>query len=141
MSDHAGSDTGVLIAWCLVPTTGGPAPTPTSTPPAPTPTPQPGCTSYTGSLSGTGASQYQPDGSYYYSSGSGMHQGTLTGPANADFDLYLQKWNGSFWLVVASSLGFTSNEQIAYSGSSGYYRYRVYSYSGSGSYTLCIRTP
>ena len=99
------------------------------------------CTSYSGSLSGTGASAYQPGGSYYYSSVSGTHTGALTGPSGADFDLYLQKWNGSSWSNVKSSEGSTSTENISYSGTSGYYRYRVYSYSGSGSYTLCITKP
>jgi vibriolysin len=99
------------------------------------------CTSYSGSLSGTGSSQYQPNGSYYYSSTSGTHTAALTGPSGTDFDLYLQKWNGSSWSNVKSSLGSTSTENISYSGTSGYYRYRVYSYTGSGSYNLCITKP
>ena len=94
------------------------------------------CTEYTGSLSGTGASQIQPNGTYYFSSVSGTHRGWLQGPANADFDLYLQKWNGFFWQTVAVSESVTSTEQIAYTGTIGYYRWRVYSYSGSGSYVL-----
>ncbi|HEX6235389.1 MAG TPA: S1 family peptidase [Jiangellaceae bacterium] len=109
-------------------------------------TPPPtGCSSYpnvfTGSLSGTGSYQYQPNGSYFYSSRSGTHQGCLSGPSSADFDLYLQRWNGSSWATVASSTGSTSSETISYNGSTGYYRYVVYSYSGSGSYTLGIRVP
>ncbi len=108
-----------------------------------TPPPPPSCsgTTYTGSLSGTGANAYQPDNSYYYSSTSGTHTGALTGPSSADFDLYLQKWNGSSWANVASSLGTTSTENISYSGTAGYYRWRIYSYSGSGSYTLCTTRP
>jgi hypothetical protein len=42
---------------------------------------------------------------------------------------------------VASSTGSTSSESLSYNGSTGYYRYVVYSYSGSGSYTLGIRVP
>lgn len=99
------------------------------------------CTSYSGSLSGSGAQAYQPNGSYYQSTVSGTHTGKLTGPAGADFDLYLQKWNGSSWAQVAASEGSTSTENISYSGTSGYYRYRVYAYSGSGSYSLCITKP
>ena len=38
------------------------------------------CTEYTGSLSGTGASQYQPNGTYYFSNVSGTHRGWLQGP-------------------------------------------------------------
>ncbi len=113
---------------------------PTNTPVPPTATPSGGYT-YTGTLSGTGQSQYQPNGSYYYVASSGTHTGSLTGPSNADFDLYLQKWNGSSWATVRSSLGSTSTEYISYSGTSGYYRWRVYSYSGSGSYTLVTTRP
>lgn len=96
---------------------------------------------FTGSLTGTGANAYQPNGSYYQSTISGTHTGGLTGPAGADFDLYLQKWNGSSWVNVASSLGSTSTENISYSGTAGYYRWRIYSYSGSGSYSLCTTRP
>ncbi len=98
-------------------------------------------TLYTGSLSGTGASQIQPNGTYYYSSVSGTHQGCLRGPINADFDLYLQKWNGLTWSNVASSLSSTSNENISYNGTAGYYRWRIYSYSGSGSYEFYMVKP
>jgi Zn-dependent metalloprotease len=100
------------------------------------------CTNYTGTLSGTGASQIQPGGTYYYSSVSGTHTGKLTGPASgADFDLYLQKWNGSAWANVASGTGSTASENVTYSGTSGYYQWKVTSYSGSGSYSLCISHP
>jgi subtilisin family serine protease len=91
---------------------------------------------YAGTLSGTGASQYQPNGSYYYSSVSGTHKGCLVGPGGTDFDLYLQKWNGSTWVIVARGETATSNETITYSGTAGYYRFQVYSYSGSGSYNF-----
>ena len=97
-----------------------------------------GCTSVSGSLSGTGANYYTP---YYQSTVSGTHTGNLTGPSSADFDLYLQKWNGSSWTSVKSSESSTSTESISYSGTSGYYRWRVYSYSGSGSFTLCTTKP
>jgi subtilisin family serine protease len=101
-----------------------------------------GCTLYTGSLSGTGQSSYQPNGTYYYSSVSGSQQGWLQGPSSgADFDLYLYKWNGSSWVVVASSESSTANETISYSGTAGYYEWEVYSYSGSGSYNLWLKHP
>ena len=99
------------------------------------------CTEYTGSLSGTGASQYQPNGTYYFSNTSGTHRGWLQGPANADFDLYLQKWNGFWWVTVAVSESVTSTEQIAYTGTPGYYRWRVYSFSGSGAYDFWLQRP
>ncbi len=100
-----------------------------------------GYTEYSGNLSGTGASAYQPDGSYYHSASSGSHLGQLSGPAGADFDLYLQKWNGNSWSNKASSESASSSESISYSGTSGYYRWKVSSYSGAGDYSLCLSTP
>ena len=100
------------------------------------------CTSYSGTLSGAGAYQYQPNGNYYYTPVSGTHHGWLRGPASgADFDLYLYKWNGFSWSLVARSDGTTATEEIAYSGTAGYYLWKVSDYSGSGSYTLWLQTP
>jgi len=105
--------------------------------------PQDSCSGvpYGGSLSGKGATQYQPNGTYYYSSKSGIHSGCMTGPGNADFDLYLMKWNGNGWTDVAKSESPTSSESISYGGSAGYYAWRVISWSGSGSYTLSLTHP
>jgi streptogrisin C len=109
-----------------------------------TPPPTTGCSGYeltrTGSLS-SGASAIQPDGSYYYSSASGTHSACLDGPSGVDFDLYLQKWNGSAWSSVASGTTANPDETVTYSGTAGYYRYQVLSYSGSGSYTLGFSNP
>jgi serine protease len=99
------------------------------------------CTAYTGTLSGAGDADYHPNGTYYYSSLSGTHRGWLRGPAGTDFDLYLQRWNGFAWATVARAEGVTSEEQIAYSGTAGYYRWRVVSYAGSGSYTFWLQRP
>ncbi len=99
-----------------------------------------GYTEYTGSLTGTGDDEFEPDDTYYYTGSSGVHAGELDG-AGPDFDLYLRKWQGNRWVNVASSTSSNSQESISYSGSSGYYTWRVYSYSGSGSYSLCLSTP
>ena len=100
------------------------------------------CTLVTGSLSGTGTRAFVPTGSYYYSSVSGTHRGWLRGPTSgADFDLYLQKWNGSAWVDVAAGESATSNEDVSYSGTAGYYRWEIYSYSGSGSYNFWYARP
>ncbi len=100
------------------------------------------CTSVSGSLSGTGAEFFAPSSSGYVSSISGTHTGKLTGPATGvDFDLYLQKWNGSSWANVAQGISSTATENVTYSGTSGTYRWRVYAYSGSGSFTLCTTQP
>jgi hypothetical protein len=99
------------------------------------------CTSYTGTLSGAGAYQYQPNGTYYYTAVSGTQHGWLRGPSGADFDLYLYKWNGFAWAVVGRSEGSTATEEIAYAGTAGYYLWKVSDYSGSGGYTLWLQTP
>nr|WP_308167771.1 trypsin-like serine protease [Catellatospora tritici] len=87
----------ILQAFSLTLMTSG------TTPPS-SPPPTGGCSGYeytrSGSLS-SGASAYQPDNSYYTSTVSGTHRGCLVGPAGTDFDLYLQKWNGSAWVNVA----------------------------------------
>lgn len=99
-----------------------------------------GCTEYTGSLSGSSDYDVQPNGTYYYSA-AGAQKGWLEGPAGTDFDLYLYKWSGSRWSRVASSTSASSSESINYNGTSGYYYWRVTSYSGSGSYQLWLDTP
>ncbi len=122
-------------------TTPTPTPTPTSTS---TPTPTPGCAlteKYSCSLSGTDDYDDHPNGTYFYTSSSGTHRGCLTGPAGADFDIRLYKWNGSSWSIVARGEGETSTENVSYSGTAGYYYWRVRSYSGSGSYSFQMQRP
>jgi Zn-dependent metalloprotease len=110
----------------------------------PDPDPEPGATtcedaSATGTTS-AGASSYQPsaDG---ITAGAGTIVGCLTGPSGADFDLYLQQWNGSTWTDVASSESATSTESISYAATAGTYRWEVYGYGGSGSFTLGYGVP
>ncbi len=127
-------------AWCAV----GVGSCPGGSTPTPTPTPTPGNCSggtYTGTLTGAGDDEIEPNGTYYQSFSSGTHAATLTGPAGTDFDLRLYRWNGASWSVAASSLGSTSNESISYNGTAGYYYWRVNSYSGSGAFSLCTRRP
>ena len=83
-----------------------------------------------------------PQRPYYYSAVAGTHRGCLRGPASgADFDLALYRWNGFSWARVAVSQSTSSSEDITYSGTAGYYYWRVYSYSGSGSYTFGMTRP
>jgi hypothetical protein len=94
------------------------------------------CQKYTGSLSGSGDSKWQPDGNYYWSNG-GLQEGWLTGAS--DFDLYLYRWNGDKWVIVKSSqTSGTSTEHLSYNASSGYYIWKVKSHSGSGSYSFYL---
>jgi aqualysin 1 len=99
------------------------------------PPPPPSGDTYTGTFTSSRTNQYQPSTTGFSYTG-GTLKGTLGGPSNADFDLFLQKLNGSSWSTVARSEGATSSENITYSAGSGTYRWRVYSYSGTGSYSL-----
>ncbi|HEX5724023.1 MAG TPA: S8 family peptidase, partial [Longimicrobiaceae bacterium] len=99
----------------------------------PPPPPPPTGTTYTGFLSGAGDSDDQPNGTYYQSTVSGTHLGVLDGPTGADFDLYLYKWNGFSWSIVARAETAAPDETINYSGTAGYYIWEIYAYSGSGS--------
>ncbi|HSN17559.1 MAG TPA: Ig-like domain-containing protein, partial [Gammaproteobacteria bacterium] len=100
-----------------------------------------GYTTFTGSIS-QGSDVYEPNNTYYYSSTSGTHSGLLSGPAGKDYDLYLYKWSSTYgWRVVASSTGTTDSETINYSGTSGYYEWDIYAYSGSGTFQFCLKHP
>lgn len=107
-----------------------------------------GCTAYSGSVPGSGYSSWQPNGSYYQSTSAGYHRGWLRGQAGADFDLYLYKWGWDWnsyryaWIPVYWNTNTTSNEDVSYYDSvGGYYTWRVYSRSGSGSYNLWLQAP
>jgi aqualysin 1 len=103
--------------------------------------PPPTGTTYTGTLSGTGISQYQPSTTGFTITATTILKAQLSGPSGVDFDLYLQKRSSTgTWSSVSSSLGVTASESITYTGTAGTYRWRVYAYSGSGSYTL-VTTP
>lgn len=104
----------------------------TPAPPTPAPTP---VREYTGTLS-QGQVAVQPQGSSFTAS-SGTVTGQLSGPSTADFDLYLQRWNGSSWVYVASSEGPGSTETVRYEvRQQSTLRWVVYAYSGGGSYRL-----
>ena len=95
---------------------------------------------HTNYLSGTGVTQYQPCGTYYWGN-TGNQLGSLRGPAGTDFDLYLWRWNGSSWVQVASATSVSNNEDITYNGAAGWYLWGVYSYSGSGTYHFYKASP
>lgn len=96
---------------------------------------------YDGNLSGTGDNEIEPNGTYYYVGSSGTHSGELTGPNGTDFDLVLYKWLSGRWTQVSSSTSSSSIEEINYTSSAGYYYWDVNSYSGSGAYSFCLKTP
>ncbi|MCP3141563.1 PKD domain-containing protein [Pyxidicoccus xibeiensis] len=103
-----------------------------------------GCpgTLYTGTFSGaTGQTQIHPGGTYYQSTTGGTHAACLTGPTGTDFDLYLDRWDGTTWVQVAASESASSVESISYPGTAAYYRFRVVNYAGVGAYNLTISRP
>lgn len=113
--------------------------------PPPTPQPQPGapctgCESYDGNLSGPGAGAYLPNGTYYFAK-AGTHKAWMRGPGGTDFDLYLWKWNGLGWEVVANSASESNEESATYNGGEGYYIWIVESYSGSGAFRFWLQRP
>ena len=87
-----------------------------------------------------GSSTYKPSSSGF-TAAAGTINGCLTGPSGVDLDLYLQRLSGGSWVDVAASESATSTETIAYSAAAGTYRWDVYAYSGSGSFTLKYDTP
>ncbi len=61
---------------------------------------------------------------------------SMTGPGDADFDLYLYDEDGN---IVAYSEEYTSSETIVYSAPyEGYYYVNPYAFEGSGPYTLSV---
>ena len=77
----------------------------------------------------------------YFLAGNGNVNLQMNGPATADFDLYLYKYIGNAWKVVATSAGRSPSETISYAGTSGYYYAQVKAYAGSGNYSLKYSFP
>ena len=146
----SGSSNLLLYSYTDPVGSGDPSPTPTPTPtpiptptPTPTPAPTPGSscsgTNFNGSVA-SGLSSYQSS-TQGFSARNGNYLGTLSVPLGTQLKLYLEKKKGSKWSSVANSPGGTSAQTISYAGSSGSYRWRVLSLSGSGNYSLCSTTP
>jgi len=96
------------------------------------------CSQYSGTLSGTYHLNVQPVGTYYFSP-AGTHNGWLTGPEQANFDLYLLQWSGFRWVTVAKSLKPGSEESITYQGTGGYYAWIIFSHEGGGGYAFWLQ--
>ncbi len=73
--------------------------------------------------------------------GAGNFSLRLTGPAGANFQLYLYKYLAGGWTQVAAGTGATATESISYNGTAGYYYAKVTSASGGGAYTLVYNFP
>jgi serine protease len=127
--------TGIVDALAAVNAATGGGPTPGACPA--------GYTTFTGSLSSVNASVYAPSTSGA-AAAAGVLSGRLTGPTSSsvDLDLYLQRRNSSgTWTQVGASESTSSVEAIDFNGTAATYRWRVYSYAGTGSFTLCTKTP
>jgi hypothetical protein len=77
----------------------------------------------------------------FLQAGHGLYNLKLKGPARANFDLELYKSVNGAWTRVAASTGPSSNEQLRYEGSAGYYYFQVTAKSGSGDFTLSYTVP
>lgn len=74
-----------------------------------------------------------------YQLSAGLQRLELTGPEDADFDLYLYvKNSNNQWDNVKSSLDYKSEEELEYRDNGGEYMAVVRSFSGSGNYKLTI---
>lgn len=95
--------------------------------------------SYADTVASTGA--YKVTNPLY--SNAGVHWGHLDGPESQDFDLILETATSSSgpWTTVTSSAEVSSVEQINTSAAAGWYRWKVTSYSGSGSFSFCAQDP
>jgi streptogrisin C len=66
----------------------------------------------------------------------GWHCGTVQAKnQTVNYAQGLQKWHGGSWVDVAAGRTANPDETITYSGTAGCYRYEVYAYSRSGSYS------
>jgi hypothetical protein len=96
----------------------------------------------TGALSGTGVNSYQPDGNFWYQANAGYIIGWLAGTSGTDPDLYLERWDGSAWVFAAASTTTSFRDRVVFNGAGAtYFRWRVYAFSGGGSYDLWANHP
>jgi hypothetical protein len=101
----------------------------------------PGCEYYTSTLTGPGDGDLR-----VFFTNTATHQAILRGPSGANFDLYLFRFDHVEWRWThVAGLGLngpTSDEEIQYAGSAGYYLWVIYSAQGSGPYEAWIaQTP
>ncbi|QXJ25709.1 S1 family peptidase [Actinomadura graeca] len=83
----------------------------------------------------SGSSAHEPDGGFT-TTASGPLSACLDAFDGVDFDLYLEKKDGSTWTTVAGSTDPEPNETLTFEGAPGTYRWRVHAYDGSGAFTL-----
>lgn len=101
--------------------------------PGPDPDPKPDDQIYEGRVN-SNSSSFQPSSKGFQWNGGNL-KGVLSSSAT-DLDLYLQKRVNNRWVDVAASVNNASNETIDFNAASGTYRWDIYAYRGSGTYTL-----
>lgn len=78
----------------------------------------------------TGEHKYFPRNGFDFAGGT--IKGKLTGPDQADLDLFLQKHNGWFWDTIRNSMSDESQEQIHYKAPKGKYRWIIKAWNDDG---------
>jgi streptogrisin C len=91
-----------------------------------------------GSLRHSGSHQVAPRKGFRTRGGT-LHA-CLTGPPDADFDLYLQVLTSRGWRTVAVSDGDTAREELRFRSGEGTFRLAVFSVRGSGNFALAIES-
>jgi M6 family metalloprotease-like protein len=98
-------------------------------------------TTYSGSLAGTNQFAYAPSATGFVYTG-GTIKVTTTGPTSTavDFDVRIERKSATTntWTRVALAETSGSVETLSYVAAAGTYRVVVYSYQGSGAYTVTI---
>lgn len=79
------------------------------------------------------------DGSF--TAGAGTLRGWLSGTSGTDFNLYLYRWNGSSWVMAASSTGAGSDEEVAYVTSGGTFLWYIMSAGADGRFFFYQTVP
>src|SRR5262249_42252034 len=105
----------------------------------------PPCTSceyYTGSVSPS-AQVYEPNGPGFhpFTVPAGTHQGWLRGPTGTDFNLFLFEFINNAWVMVASSTGPSSTEQVTFNAPAGKYSWAIRSANGTGNFDFWMVRP
>ncbi|GGK17292.1 hypothetical protein GCM10010124_07290 [Pilimelia terevasa] len=92
--------------------------------------------SYTGTLVNDGVA-IEPEGRSYRAE-AGTQTVCLTGPADANFDVAVQKWSGLKWDTVASGTSADAAETVRVDGTAGLYRIEITAEEGTGGYTVDV---
>lgn len=92
----------------------------------------------TGSLTRTDFYQFLPGGQVYFAEG--RQNGCVTGPQNADFQLWLYEWNADtrLWSVVRRAENPGSTESISYEAKGTYYAWLVFTTGAEGDFEFTL---